>query len=70
MDSFTRKQIEKILRSDEFESLIMVYKETIDKWNEENVVGNSEYETIKLLFLREGKKQGLKEFFDFLESPE
>ena len=70
MDNFTKKRLEKILHSDEFEALIKTYAETIEKWNEQSVVGKDEFETLKLLFTREGKKQGLKEFFDFIENPE
>ena len=70
MDNLLRKRIEKILRSDEFEVLLKLYNEMIEKWDEQNVIGNNQFETMKLLFLREGKKQGLKEFFDFIENPE
>lgn len=34
---------------------------------EQNADGGSEYDTIRLLFSREGKIQGLKEFFEMLE---
>jgi len=70
MDNILKKQLEKILRSNEFSALVKLYSETIDKWNEQNVIGKDEFETLKLLFINEGKKQGLKEFFDFLENPE
>jgi len=66
----TRKQLIKILHSDDFEALIKLYGETIDKWNEQNVIGEDEFQTLKLLFMREGKKAGLREFFDILENPE
>ena len=70
MDNFTKKRLEKILQSDEFEALLKTYQETLDKWNEQSIIGKDEFETLKLLFIREGKKQGLKEFFDFIENPE
>lgn len=70
MQEITRRQLIKILHSDDFEALIKLYGEVIDKWNEENVVGKNTFETMKLLFTREGKKAGLKEFFNILENPE
>ena len=62
MQEITRKQLIKILHSDDFEALIKLYAETLDKWNEQNVMGTNEFETLKLLFMKEGKKAGLKEF--------
>ena len=70
MDKLLRQRLVKFLHSDEFDVLIKLYAEMIDKWNEQNVIGESEYDTIKLLFLQEGKKQGLKEFFNFIENPD
>jgi len=70
MDNLTRKQLIKILHSNDFEALIKLYVETLEKWNEQNVIGKDTFDTLKLLFIRDGKKQGLKEFFDFLENPE
>jgi len=70
MDNLTKRKLDKILRSDEFEALIKLYGETIDKWQEQNVIGKDEFETLKLLFTREGKIQGLREFFEIIESGE
>jgi len=70
MQELNRKQLIKILHSNEFEALIGLYSETIDKWNEQSVVGNNEFETLKLLFMKEGKKAGLREFFNILENPD
>jgi hypothetical protein len=70
MQETTRKKLIKLLHSEEFESLIRLQGEAIDKWNEQNVIGKDEFETLKLLFIREGKKEGLREFFSILENPE
>ncbi len=67
MDNITKKRLEKILRSDDFEALVKLYGEIIDQWNSQSVIGSNEFETLKLLFLNEGKKIGLKEFFDEIE---
>lgn len=70
MQEVTRKQLIKILHSNDFEALIKLYAEVVEKWNNDNVIGKDSFETLKLLFMREGKKAGLKEFFDILENPE
>ena len=69
MQEITRKQLIRILHSDDFESLIKLYGEILEKWNDQNCIGNTEFETLKLLFIHEGKKAGLKEFFNILENP-
>jgi len=66
----TRKQLIKILHSDDFEAVIKLSAEIVEKWNNDNVIGTNEFETLKLLFMREGKKEGLREFFNILENPE
>jgi hypothetical protein len=70
MQEITCKQLIKILHSDDFEALIKLYAEVIEKWNEENILGTNEFDTLKRVFIREGKKMGLKEFFSVLENPE
>jgi hypothetical protein len=70
MSPITKKRLIKILHSDDFEGILELCREVVDKWNDQNVIGSTEYETLKMLFMREGKKQGLKEFFDAFENPE
>jgi len=70
MQEITRKSLIKILHSDDFEALIKLYAETLEKWNDQNCIGDNEFQTLKLLFIREGKKAGLREFFNILENPE
>lgn len=67
MLSITKRQLEKLQRSDEFDALVKLYGEVIEKWQNENVIGQNEFETLKLLFLREGKITGLREFIEILE---
>jgi len=70
MDSLTNKKLIRILHSDDFEAIIKLSGEIVEKWNNDNVIGKDEFETLKLLFMREGKKEGLREFFSILENPE
>lgn len=58
----------KRLQTDEtFEALTYLYGEVVDKWGAESPIRDSEYETLKALFIIEGKKQGLREFFLTIE---
>jgi hypothetical protein len=66
----TRKQLNRILHSDDFEAVIKLSAEIMDKWHNDNVIGKDQFETLKLLFIREGKLQGLREFLNALENPE
>lgn len=70
MEEITRKRLIKILHSDDFEAVIRLSAEITDKWNNDNVIGTNEFETLRLLFMREGKKEGLREFFNILENPQ
>ena len=70
MQGTTKKELIKLLHSNEFDSLIKLYSETLEKWNEQSCIGDDEFQTLKLLFIREGKKEGLREFFNILENPE
>ena len=70
MDNLLKRQIDKILQSNEFDALVKLYAKTVDKWKDQNIIGKDEFETMKLLFTREGKIQGLREFFEILEVKE
>ena len=70
MDNLLKRQIDKILQSNEFDALVKLYAKTVDKWKDQNIIGKDEFETMKLLFTREGKIQGLREFFEILEGKE
>ena len=67
MENITQKQLQKLQRSDEFDALVKLYGEIIDKWQSQNVIGQDEFETLKLLFIQVGKIAGLREFFEVLE---
>ncbi len=70
MDTLTKRKLERFLQSDEFDTLIKLYAEIIEKWDSQNTIGQNEFETLKLLLIREGKKQGLQEFFNVIEKGE
>jgi len=57
------------LQTDEtFTALTKLYGECLAKWDSESPVRDNEYETLKALFIGEGKIQGLKEFFQLIEN--
>lgn len=70
MDVITKRKLERFLQSDEFDTLIILYTEIIEKWEKESCIADTEFNTIKKLFLREGKILGLQEFFKVIESGE
>lgn len=47
--------------------LIQHLGERLDSIKDRNVIGNNEFETLKLTFMREGGIQELKDFFNNLE---
>lgn len=69
MDPKTRQQKIKSLLSDErWDAIAFFYKEIMDKWKDESPMRENEFETLKAVFVNEGKKQGLKDFIALIES--
>jgi len=67
MIEFDKKRLKKLQNSDDWETLVRYYGNFIEEIDKENVLGNSEFETLKAVFIKEGKKLGIKEFFDSLD---
>ena len=42
----------------------------IDEWKEENIIGNTEYDTIRMAIRREAKVEALREFIKKLDEIE
>jgi hypothetical protein len=59
--------LRQLLLHDGFQVLLDMAEKTIDKWDNENVIGNTDFETLKLTFSKEYKKQGLRDFLDLVE---
>ena len=68
MDKLASQQIKAILNDQRFDGVVKFYEEYCDKIRKENVIGNNEFETLRNVFVKEGKLQGIKEFFDNLEN--
>lgn len=49
-----------------FNAVIEFKDRVIDKWRQQNVIGDTDFETLKLTFEKEYKIKGLEEFFEAL----
>ena len=67
MDKLLQNQLKALARTEQWEALTSYVDEVIKRWQDENVIGATEFETMKLLFMREGKISGLREFFKYLD---
>lgn len=67
MDKLTQQQIKSLLNDQRFDGIVAFYEEYCNDIRKENVIGDSEFETLRNVFTKEGKLQGIKEFFDKLE---
>ena len=62
-----KKMLTKLQRYNEWEALVKYYGEFIEKVDNTEVIGNSTFETLKRVCIKEGKKLGVREFFDNLD---
>jgi len=60
-------QIRKLMEDEKFDSLLLFYKEYVDRVREQNVIGETSDETLKLTYMREGSIKGIENFFNQLE---
>ena len=67
MDKLKSNQLKALARTEQWEALTSYADEVIKRWQDENVIGATEFDTMKLLFMREGKIIGLREFFKYLD---
>lgn len=55
------------MKHDGYELMLKLANYTLDEWQKQNVIGTTEFETLKLTFNKEFKTQALKEFLELLE---
>jgi len=67
MNPIEKKQLEQLQKQEEWMALVKFFGEQIEKWQNQNVIGDTSDNTLKLLYMREGKVEGLREFFDNLD---
>lgn len=63
-----KQAIKSLMNDARFDVVLKIYEETLLKWREETGIGFTEFDTLKATFMREGKINGLKSFFDNLDS--
>jgi hypothetical protein len=66
MEKRQRQEIETIYKDPKFQSIMDFAETVLRKWEQENTVGMTEFETLALGFQREFKIKGLIEFFHAL----
>lgn len=62
-----KTRIKHLMKSDEWESVIRFFAYKIGKWKDEEIIGATEFETLKNLHRSQGKVEGLSEFMEQLE---
>ncbi len=64
---FKQKQdIQAIYEDPKFKSVMALAEKVLEKWEQGNTVGDSDFETLRLAFQKEYKVKGLIEFFHLL----
>lgn len=67
IDRALKKNLRDVYEYKNFQALLDFVEVMIKRWDQSNVIGDTEFETIKLTMIREFKKNGLKEFFEEIE---
>jgi len=67
MTELNKKRLRQLQHSDHWEAFVIYYGEIMDKINSEEVIGNNEFETLRNVFVKEGKKKGIRELFADLD---
>ena len=62
-----QQAIKSLMQDQRFDVITKLYEEFLAKWKDEPGVGFDEFNTLKLVFTREGKIEGLTSFFKFLD---
>ena len=66
MEKKQHQEIGEVYKNPKFQSILDFAETVLRKWEQENTVGSTEYETLSLSFQREFKQKGLIEFFHAL----
>lgn len=67
MDSITRKQLKQLVNSQFWQSIYVAMGATIDKWYNEPVKAEDQFNTTWNMAYKEGRIAGIKEFMDIIE---
>lgn len=67
MDKFFKKNLRDVYEQKNYQALLDFRDEYVRRIDGQNAIGDSEFETLRLTFSKEFKKQALIEFFEELE---
>jgi hypothetical protein len=67
MDAILKQKLKRLIEHSDWEVVYAFQAKVVEKWNESEVKRETEFDTIWAMAHREGKKEGLKEFFDSAE---
>ena len=67
MDKLQLQLIKRLIMDDSWDALMKAKEEYIAKNSIGNITGNSEFETLRELHTKQGKIQGIIDFFEDLE---
>jgi hypothetical protein len=56
-----------LTQEQEWEEFIKLCDELVDRFKSDNILGNSADETLKLVYLQQGRIQGIKMILDYFE---
>ena len=59
--------VKSLMADNRFDIILEFYEDRLIEWSKESGVGFDEFNTLKNTFMREGKINGLKNFFELLE---
>ncbi len=62
-----RGSLLRLLKSDDWDIILRLLNEQEMEWNSQPTGGNTEFEVIRAVYKKEGKVEGVKEFFEILE---
>ncbi len=67
LTTLDKTRIKHIMKTDEWDSVLRFFAYKLEKWLDEEITGENEFQTLKNLHKNQGKVEGLKEFMDQME---
>ena len=62
-----QSQVRSLMKEDRWDIVIKFLGEKLDQWRSEKIVGQNAFESLRMLHTRDGKVEGVNEFFEQLE---
>lgn len=68
LNKLQKQKLGRLVRDDVWDILVLALDEQIVKIQSEKVTGSNDFETLRMLHTNQGKVDGLKEFFNKVET--